>query len=527
MAEIGQAAPTLIARPWFVRAPTRGDSFACLFALLAVALAAALALWLWPFTVDDALISIRYARHIALGAGYRFNVGGPSTDGVTPLPWPFLLWPLAHGAPLVVLWRAKALGLAMWLAVAGAWGFAVGRCEASIETKALALAGLGVCVPLAAHGVSGMETASATALATTAALLHRRPGVAAVLAGLAASLRPEMVPWALVLATSFGVGEDSPSGKRVALLALVALLPFVACSAVRLAVFGRPAPLALLAKPGDLAHGVVYAAAAALASVGFVMACAPFAAARKRGAGGTIVLAGGAHLVAVALVGGDWMPYARLVAPVVPSMLYASVLLASHGNPSRIWVERARAGVAIALGFRVLILAGPLGRHVGPDREALVRQVTPLLAGRERVASVDIGWLSAATEADIVDLAGVTDPEVAALGGGHTSKRIDAAFLLAKRPGALLLFADASELPLERWQEATFPRVVEARLARSELLAMHFTPAAFVPLGATDGTSAADGTSPALPERGRDSRPRRGQHQGEGYYVLLAKEGPY
>jgi hypothetical protein len=27
-----------------------------------------------------------------------------------------------------------------------------------------------------------------------------------------------------------------------------------------------------------------------------------------------------------------------------------------------------------------------------------------------------------------------------------------------------------------------------------------------------DGTSAADGTSPALPERGQDSRPRRGQH---------------
>jgi alpha/beta superfamily hydrolase len=33
--------------------------------------------------------------------------------------------------------------------------------------------------------------------------------------------------------------------------------------------------------------------------------------------------------------------------------------------------------------------------------------------------------------------------------------------------------------------------------------------------GDADGTSAADGTSPALPERGRDSRPRRGRHLGE------------
>jgi hypothetical protein len=146
----------------------------------------------------------------------------------------------------------------------------------------------------------------------------------------------------------------------------------------------------------------------------------------------------------------------------------------------------------------VLVVAGPAGRHVGPDREALARQVAPLLVGRRRVASVDIGWVSAATEADIVDLAGVTDPEIAALGGGHTSKRIDAAFLLAKRSDVLLLFANASDLPLDRWQEASFPRVVEARLARSELLARHFDPAAFVPLGAT----------------------------GQGYYVLLAKDEP-
>jgi hypothetical protein len=498
MAEIGQVTSTLIARPPAARAAAQGHVFASVFALLAVVIAGALALWLWAFTVDDALISIRYARHLALGAGYRFNLGGPSTDGVTPLPWPLLLSPLARGAPFVVLGRAKELGLVLWLAAAAFWGGAVGRCEGSMEAKVCALLGLAVCVPLAAYGVSGMETAVATALATAAALSRRRPYVTALLAGSAASLRPEMTPWAIVLACSFALLARPREGKRAVAVALVALLPFAACSTVRLALFGHAAPLALQAKPGDLAHGVVYAGAAALASVGFVMVFAPLAAAHKRGRGGAIALAGAAHLAAVALAGGDWMPYARLVAPVIPSLLYASVLLASHGSSWRRWIARARAGLAVALGLRVLVVAGPAGRHVGPDREALVRQVAPLLVGRRRVASVDIGWVSAATEADIVDLAGLTDPEIAALGGGHTSKRIDAAFLLAKRSDVLLLFANASDMPLDRWQEASFPRVVEARLARSELLARHFDPAAFVPLGAT----------------------------GQGYYVLLAKDDP-
>ena len=61
------------------------------WALVFAAVATLSALAMWGFTVDDALISIRYARHLADGVGYRFNPAGPSTDGVTPLPWPFLI----------------------------------------------------------------------------------------------------------------------------------------------------------------------------------------------------------------------------------------------------------------------------------------------------------------------------------------------------------------------------------------------------------------------------------------------------
>src|SRR5580658_10079064 len=83
--------------------------------LIAGALAALVpAIFMWGFTVDDALISVRYARHVASGVGWRFNAGGPATDGVTPLPWPVMLAPLAGADALTVLGRAKGLGLLVW-----------------------------------------------------------------------------------------------------------------------------------------------------------------------------------------------------------------------------------------------------------------------------------------------------------------------------------------------------------------------------------------------------------------------------
>src|SRR5258708_6042743 len=159
------------------------------------------AVWMWGFTVDDALIAVRYARHLTEGLGWRFNVDGPATDGVTPLPWPLVLAPMARGDALTVLARSKALGLATWGATGAALGRAAGRVSGATPwARAGAFATLALSVPVAAHMVSGMETALATSLATSAALLVRRPRALAVVAGLAASLRPEMAPWACVLA---------------------------------------------------------------------------------------------------------------------------------------------------------------------------------------------------------------------------------------------------------------------------------------------------------------------------------------
>jgi hypothetical protein len=448
------------------------------------ALALAGALWMWGFTVDDALIAVRYARHLAQGSGWRFNTHGPSTDGVTPLPWPLLLAPLARTGALALLLRARLLGLAAWVATGAALGHAAGRVAAPPWAKVAALATMALSVPVAAHAVSGMETALATALATTAALA-RRPRSVALLAGLAASLRPEMAPWACVLA----VGMTAAAGGGVARwieAAAIAVAPFALCAVVRMLAWGSPAPLAVLAKPSDVAHGLAYAGAACVVTLVPILVLAPLAVVREPRAL-AIVLAAIVQVGAIVVVGGDWMPYSRLMVPVVPSLAYAAVLISRGAHPA---ATAARSLVAMTVGIVLIARGGTAGRTVGADRAALVASAAPWLAAARasRVAALDVGWLSAATEADIIDLAGLTDPEIAALPGGHTSKRVDARFLMARAPDILLLYAPKG-LPaggLPDWTDTITSRAVEARLIDDDSVTRRFIATAWLPLG-SDG----------------------------------------
>jgi hypothetical protein len=129
----------------------------------------------------------------------------------------------------------------------------------------------------------------------------------------------------------------------------------------------------------------------------------------------------------------------------------------------------ARVGAAALLGALVVWRAAPAGRHVTADREALVRAARPVLADAHVVAALDVGWVSATTDASIVDLAGLTDDAIAALPGGHTSKRVDLGMLLDRGVDALVVYAQ--------------PRVVEQRLLRAEPFASRFERTADLPLG--------------------------------------------
>ncbi len=391
------------------------------------------------FTVDDAWIVARYAAHVAAGLGYRFNAHGAPTDGVTPLGLPLLLAPFGHGGTMAAFHAARLLGAGAWLCASAMLGIAVCR-SSQHPARWAALAIVATSAPAGAWSVSGLETGLALAWSTVAVCLplaarFALPGAAA--AGLVAWLRPEALPLACVL----GVGRArSARSRRDAGLALAAsVLPFAIAATVRLGWWGHPYPLALLAKPSDLHHGLVYVAAAGLLGSGCMLIAAAYDWRRLERWPRTLLLALLAHAGAVAAAGGDWMPLSRLFVPVLPAL----VLLAAHELSLRPgWPRGALALLAVALagqGFAWIRVGRPASVAL-PERLALMAEASPVLARFRTIASVDIGWVGAVTEAEVVDLAGVTDVEIAVLAGGHTSKRITGAMLEARGVDAILVW---------------------------------------------------------------------------------------
>jgi hypothetical protein len=418
--------------------------------------------------VDDALITARYATHLARGLGYRFNAAGSITDGVTPLGWAHALAPFAAGGPLDALLAAKAMGVIAWTIAAAVLAIAVDRAsDRPIRFAALAL--LAVSAPLGAWSAAGMETGVVTALAALAAALPAlgRPRAGAACAGICAGLRPEMLPFAIVL--SAAAGWAGPHRERrsaglpaAALRVALAVLPFMAAAVIRWIVFGRAAPLSALAKAPDATLGLTYAAACFLLT-GPVALVAPVAWRRLEGWPRGLLAAVAAHFVAIAAAGGDWMPLSRLAVPALPAVALAAAHVASAVGAR---VGGARLALALAAELWVTIRIGPTAARVGEARLQVIEELRGALEGSRVVAALDVGWLGAATGATIVDLAGVTDPAIAALPGGHTTKRIPVGLLDARGVDTLVLLLAGGDGELgEAWTQARFARGVERYVA--------------------------------------------------------------
>jgi hypothetical protein len=447
-----------------------------LMPLLTVMAAALPLAWLWGFTVDDALISARVAAELARSGRYRFNPDGPLVDAATPLGWPLLLAPFAGAGPLAALAAGKWIGAAAWLLATAALGCRL-TALTSVFGRAVPLAVVATSAPIAAWAASGMETGLVTAVATLAVCSTGVP--AALFAGLAAALRPELIPWA-VLAAAAGSADRS---LLAALRALPLALAFpLAVALVRAIVFGRAAPLSAMAKPSDLEHGFWYACEAVLYTGAPLLLLAPRTWRRLSTRLRLLLAASAAHVVAVMLAGGDWMSLYRLFVPALPGMILVGAAL-SDASPraSAAWV---RGGLALAGAVAVAFKLGPVARDVGRHKLQLIATARPWLRPAQRVATLDVGWVGAATAATLVDLAGVTDPAIAMLRGGHTSKLIDPDLLERRGVDHLVLLLAPGAPVAQPWFESHFARVVEQRLA-GQAADLDFAPAVTLPLGGT------------------------------------------
>jgi hypothetical protein len=431
------------------------------------------------FTVDDALVSARVAEHLAAGHGYRFNATGPMVDAVTPLGWANLLAAFGPASVLGMLERGRVLGTVAWLVAAAALGAlgGAGRRERAVLAGALLLS-----APLGVWAGAGMETGLVTLFATLALLEVR---LASLAAGAAAAWRPELLAWAWVLAAGSAllVGTSARERSRELLLRVaLALGPALAVACVRKTVFGSWAPLAVWAKPSDLAHGVFYAVGAFLGTGVPLFCVAPRAIGRADGRTRLLLLALASHFVALVLAGGDWMVLYRLAVPVLPTAILAAARLARFSTP-RALTLRGIVAAAVSLWF-VLGVAWQ-GRRVLEHRLALIDAARPVFGGARSIACLDVGWVGAATEASLVDLAGITDPVIAHLAGGHTSKHIPNGLLENRAVDTAVLLLAPGRAPAPRWQDSVFNRNVETRLAEQPAFE-RFRLRGVLPLGGTE-----------------------------------------
>jgi hypothetical protein len=449
--------------------------------------AAAVSLGLgFGFMVDDALITTRVGQQLALHGAYRFNPVGARVDCVTPIGFAWLVALWAKAGPWSGFLASRLVGAGCHLATGLVLGVLMHEAAAqdrqSLRRKALlavaALLPLSFNLPFGAWGSSGMETPWITLFCTCALLPNR---YFAVWIALATAWRPELIPWGIILAV---LRADTARGRAIAVA--VALSGPALAVAARLAFFGHPAPLAIFAKPSDVQHGLGYVLGAArllgvpLLLVGW--------AAWKRQSRPTYAVAAASlvHAVAVSAAGGDWMPYFRLFIPTLPGLVWVGFHLMLHSSLPSIL---ARSLAASALSLLLATSSGQAARGIVQARAALIESAREPLRGAWNIASLDVGWVGAASAAPITDLAGVTDPEIAHLPGGHTSKRIPNNLLDQRSVNKLVLLlapgVGAIELERTRWQELRFARVVEQRVARLGG-AEEFVPTQLLPLPGTN-----------------------------------------
>lgn len=431
----------------------------------------------WGFTVDDALISARVAHHLATGQGYRFNPDGPIVDAVTPLGWAYVLAPFAREGVLHALQAARILGTVVWL-ISAAWlGLHVSRTGGRVWPLIM----LAWLAPVSMWVSSGMETGLVTALVT---LAIGRCALASACLGLAAAWRPELIPFAVawtVLRTR---------GARQLTLALVVVLgPVLGVALVRWHLFDVPYPLSTVAKPSDLTHGAWYAVEGLIwcgplwlwlspgwpfalnskADTRAAISASFWGRLRNRLPGlprlerdvAALALAITVHGGAIALAGGDWMPGYRLLVPVMPAMLSVACQVS---RPSR---TLACLGGALALfaSFHIAGKLGPSARQIVEQRERLIRAASSVLRSARVVAAPDVGWVGAAMSGSVVDLAGVTDPAVAYLRGGHTSKSVESRLLVVRRVDHVVVLLAKGKQVEDPWTDTRFARRIDYRAA--------------------------------------------------------------
>ncbi len=490
--------------------------------LLPAALLSAIlfAAWAWYFAVyrvDDAYIVYRYAENLAAGRGFVFNAG-ERVEGVSCFLWTLLLavaarcgLPLPRVAPLL----SFAAGLAVLLLLPGTIARARGRPRPD-GWDLCAAALVGAHPGFAYWSVGALETMPYTllvllALRTSLGAGPGRVGAgSAVFAGLAMWIRPEAPLLAAGLAADRGLAAGRRWARDAASWAAIAAAVFAPLLLFRVLYFGDWLPNTYYAKTGfglleSARIGAIYVArffCSVVPSFGAenmplaLLGCAAVAAlvvfgVAKPGLRGAGLLV--AALVAAAVVeGGDWMVLHRFLVPALPMLALLAAAAAGEWTAERGSSPESPgegdpaprgprgAALAVAVGLASLLLAsfvaagvrerdGARGLAVNEEgyREAH-HAVARFLRDRARpgdvVALMDIGIIGYESGLRVLDISGLTNPEIARAPGGFLAKSYPPEAILDREPRFLVLvdgFPIDTRIALDRRFLASYRLVFE------------------------------------------------------------------
>ena len=454
--------------------------------------------------IDDAFIFLRYAHNIARGYGYVYNVGAP-VEGATSISWTLVLAAIDWvGLPLE---RAtEALSFGVELAIVALIWLKLYRDQRSLAATAVALVALILSASWRLSIMMGLETGLYALLLAglLVALLwsgadtpHWLP--AGLIGALLLLTRPESILTLGLVAIWLLRYHFSPDRRTSALrIMLIWALALLLITGWRLATFGEIVPNSVIAKSLPLPSyadpaiiwprvraGIDYVLiwarsvwwALALAAVGLLSIL------RARPSQALLFVALLLPTLAVAVLnGGDWMPFSRLLTPLLPlvALLCAAAVQAIHDS----WILRGRAPVAdaqadrggrprarqtifgaLAIGASLLACAVAVAMHDSrsifeqlPGRfvtcyTAIGAALAPALAADTLIAPEGIGRIGyVLPDTRIFDFFGLVEPYIAHHGQlpspAFTFGKQDYAYTIEQHPDLFIFHTDFHFGPL-------------------------------------------------------------------------------
>ncbi len=326
--------------------------------------------------MDDAYISLRIARNwVELGApvfnAFELGPGGQPVEGFSNLLWTALLAALYQaGASFPDFLGPLQLSLAMGVLIVQL-RFVTSELRLGRAGECASVVLLATSAPFVAWSTGGMETTLFTLLLTAFSVGLLRKELSsrsdllqlALTAAAVAAVRVEGILWVAgvtgaTLAAEWLLSGDGKHALRRHRQRLTWIVVFAAASVVaqlvwRQVVFGQWLPNTVAAKTGGgaevLGRGLRQVATWALVSLtplialGLALPALRHTSSRARVAAGASLFVALGFVAYNVLVGGDWMPFFRFLAPCTPAL----ALLAAVG------IDRVPRGAGIALTLGV------------------------------------------------------------------------------------------------------------------------------------------------------------------------------